>query len=189
MFVSEIYDQYHTKVRRFILTLVRDRWIADDLTQETFVRIQERLDAVKDPSKISAWIFRIAYNLCQDQFRQSKQSINKTGTSRADGRNGDALPLQKELEQRQMGACVQSQLDLLPESLRTVLVLHDTMEFSHKEISEVIGITTENSKVRLHRARKKLRAILEEECTFARDERDVLVCEPVCKSKEETRAG
>ena len=57
------------------------------------------------------------------------------------------------------------------------------MEFSHQEMAEILGITVENVKVRLHRARKKLKAILEEKCTFEKDERNVLVCDPkkVCE--------
>ena len=78
-----------------------------------------------------------------------------------------------------MGECVQDKIRLLPESYQTVLVLFDLMEFSHQEIAEIIDISVENVKVRLHRARKKLRTILEEECTFEVDERNVLVCDPV----------
>ena len=87
--------------------------------------------------------------------------------------------MQRELEQREMGRCVQNQIDLLPEPLRTVLVLFDIMECSHQEIADILGITVNNVKVRLHRARKQLRPILEEKCTFERDERNVLVCIPV----------
>jgi RNA polymerase sigma-70 factor (ECF subfamily) len=87
--------------------------------------------------------------------------------------------IQKELEQRQMGECVQNQINLLPDTLRTVLVLFDIMEFGHQEIADILGLTIKNVKVRLHRARKKLKAILEEKCTFERDERNVLVCTPV----------
>ena len=74
--------------------------------------------------------------------------------------------IQKELEQRQMGECVQNQINLLPESLRTVLLLFDIMEFSHQEIADILGITVKNVKVRLHRARKKLKTILEEKCSL-----------------------
>ena len=77
-----------------------------------------------------------------------------------------------------MGACVQDKIKLLPESYQTVLVLFDLMEFSHQEISEIIDISVDNVKVRLHRARKKLKTILEKECRFEVDERNVLVCDP-----------
>ncbi len=86
--------------------------------------------------------------------------------------------IQKELEQRQMGQCIQDQMSVLPESMRTVLVLYDVMGFNHSEVAEILGVTTENAKVKLHRARKKFKGILEEKCTLEVDERNVLVCEP-----------
>jgi RNA polymerase sigma-70 factor (ECF subfamily) len=177
----EIYNEYYTKVRKFILALVKDEWVADDLIQETFVRIQENLGSVKDPARISSWIFRIAYNLCQDHFRQSRKSANDEATSQEGMEVSKEASVPKELEQRQMGECVQDNVNLLPESLRTVLIFYDIMEFSHQEVAEILGTTIENTKVRLHRARKKLKAILEEQCAFEMDERNVLVCEPTGK--------
>jgi RNA polymerase sigma-70 factor (ECF subfamily) len=187
----DLYDQYYARVRKFILSLVRDEWVADDLIQETFLRIQNNLESLKDPSKLSSWIFRIAYNLCQDHFRQLKISRKEERIDQEESEDfKEALiqrgaDIQKDLEQRQMGECVQNQMNLLPDSLRTVLVLFDMMEFKHQEIADILGITVENVKVRLHRARKKLKDILEEACTFERDERNVLVCTPA--SEEQTR--
>jgi RNA polymerase sigma-70 factor (ECF subfamily) len=86
---------------------------------------------------------------------------------------------QKEFEQYQMGECVQDKIRLLPESHQAVLVLFDLMELSHQEIAEILNISVENVKVRLHRARKKLKTILEEKCRFEIDERNVLICDPV----------
>src|SRR4030042_4709483 len=77
-----------------------------------------------------------------------------------------------------MGQCVQNYIHLLPEPLGVVLILFDTMDFNQQEIADTLEITVENVKVRLHRARKKLKDILEEACTFERDERNVLVCTP-----------
>jgi RNA polymerase sigma-70 factor (ECF subfamily) len=56
-------------------------------------------------------------------------------------------------------------------------------ELSHREIADILDTTVENIKVRLHRARKELRALLEKKCIFEVDERSVLVCEPVDNSK------
>lgn len=180
----EIYDQYYAKVRRFILALVKDEWAADDLIQETFLRIQKNLSSLRDSSKMSSWIFRIAYHLCQDHFRQlkaaqKKESIDEEKIETLEEVFVQEEPVQKDLERREMGQCVQNQIDLLPQSLRAVLVLFDLMELNHQEIAETLGITIENVKVRLHRARKKLKSILEERCTFEKDERNVLVCNPV----------
>jgi len=180
----EIYDGYHAKVRKFILSIVRDEWLADDLIQETFLKVQNNLETLKDPSKVSAWIFRIAYNLCQDHFRRTKISKNEERIN-GDGESdfGESFiqlekSIQKELEQRQMGECVQEQIDLIPEPLKTVLVLHEILGLNQEEIAEILGITTKNVKVRLHRARKKLKSILEDVCSFEIDERGVLICTP-----------
>jgi RNA polymerase sigma-70 factor (ECF subfamily) len=174
----KIYDQYYSRVRKFILAIVKDEWAADDLIQETFVKIRKNMDTIRDPSKMSSWIYRTAYNLCQDHFRSLKKSALNGRETRQKPTAMQEFFIEKELEQRQMGACVQDQMDFLPESLRTVLVLYDVMDFSQKEIAEILDITVENVKVRLHRARKKFKAILEEKCTFEHDERNVLTCDP-----------
>jgi RNA polymerase sigma-70 factor (ECF subfamily) len=178
----EIYNQYAAKVKRFILALIKDQWAADDLVQETFLRVQQNLGTLKDSSKMSSWIFRIAHNLCHDHFRRSKSArvLDETGPQIEDlaGQSGQEVVMQRELEQREMGRCVQNQIELLPDPLRTVLVLFDIMECSHLEIADILGITVNNVKVRLHRARKQLKSILEEKCSFEKDERDVLVCIP-----------
>jgi len=190
----EIYDQYYSRVRKFILALVKDEWVADDLIQETFLKVQQNIESLRDPSRLSSWIFRIAYNLCQDHFRQLKRSRKEESIDQEEmGDFKEALiqkgpDIQKELEQRQMGECVQNQINLLPESLRTVLVLFDIMEFSHQESADILGITVKNVKVRLHRARKRLKTILEDKCAFERDERNVLICTPA-RNTETTLSG
>lgn len=175
----KIYDQYHNPVRKFILAYVKDEWVADDLIQETFIRVQKNLNSVKDLSKTSSWIFRIAYNLCHDHFRQSKKaSLHQRNIQQEIVTFKEAV-VQKELEQHQMGECVQDKMDLLPPDYRTVLILSDVMAFNQKEIAEILDISVSNVKVRVHRARKKFRAILEEHCSFEVDERSVLVCDPI----------
>lgn len=174
-----VYDQYHERIKRFIRSLIKDDFASDDLIQETFLKVQNKLDTVREPEKMNSWVHRIAYNLCQDYFKSKKKEPLNPGIL-----NKPPEPLIREsfdfkLEQRQMGSCVRQQVDLLPEPLRSVLIMYDILEFSHQEISEILNITEENSKVRLHRARKNLKKILEEKCSFEMDGRNVLVCEPV----------
>ena len=174
----KIYDQYYESVRKFILAYVKDEWVADDLIQETFIKVQKNLKSVKDPAKLSSWIFRIAYNLCHDHYRQSKRaSFNQRNIQQEIVSFKEAV-VQKKLEQQQMGQCVQDKMDLLPTDYRTVLILSDIMAFNQKEIAEILDISVSNVKVRVHRARKKFRTILEEHCSFEVDERSVLVCDP-----------
>ena len=174
----ELHDRFYERVRKFILASVRDESAADDLVQEAFMRIQQNLDSVRDPGKVSSWVFRIAHNLCRDHFRTQKRSSSHEEIH--EGLiNLQETPLEKRMEQGEMSQCVQNQLNLLPESLRSVLILSDVVEFNQQEIADILGLTVENVKVRLHRARKKFNAVLKEKCAFELDERNILVCEPV----------
>jgi RNA polymerase sigma-70 factor (ECF subfamily) len=158
---------------------VRNDWVADDLVQETYIKINNNLEKVRDTARLQAWIFRIAHNICRDYFRRQ----GKTADLGLEEIPGDLSPSrvpasQKEIEQGQMRRCVFGLVKFLPESLRSVIILSDISEFSQREIAEILGITVENVKIRLHRARKRLKALLEEHCVFEVDERNVLTCQP-----------
>lgn len=173
-----IVDGYHDRIRKFILVTVKDEWVSDDLTQETFLRAHRNLAGLRDQAKISAWLFRVAYNLCMDHLRSASNRVfDEIETP-------DALPppspisAAKELERNEMSLCVQDKVLLLPPAYRTILWLFDVAGFTLQETADILDISTDNVKVRLHRARKKLRSILEEHCSFERDERNVFICVP-----------
>jgi RNA polymerase sigma-70 factor (ECF subfamily) len=173
----EIYDTHYRPVRTFISKMVGDEWAADDLTQDTFLKVQESLHGLKDPSKLRPWIFQIARNRCLDYFRGG--AAKGAGLKAARGLMGPIEPVaQMQLEQHQMSRCVQEKIHMLPEPLRVVLVLSDTMELRNQEIADILEIKVGNVKVRLHRARKALKEILKRDCTFEHDERNVMVCLP-----------
>lgn len=173
----EIYDLHYRPVRTFISKMVGDEWAADDLTQDTFIKIQQNLNGLRDASKLRPWIFRIARNRCLDYFRSQAAKNDNHGLTR-EVKDSIEPSAQMRLEQRQMSRCVQDRIHLLPEPLRVALILSDTLELSHQEIADILGIKAGNVKVRLHRARKALKEILEQDCTFEHDERSVMVCLP-----------
>jgi RNA polymerase sigma-70 factor, ECF subfamily len=179
----QIYEAHYEGVRRFIQAIVRDPWAADDLAQETFVRILEKVATLKDPAKLRAWIYSIALNLCRDHLRSRSGRVQETASPSQTVQLMEQMPgpssTEKALERSQMNACIRNKIVLLPEGLRTVLDLYDVVGLSQHEIGQILGISVENVKVRLHRARKNLKKILQTHCTFERDERDVLVCEPL----------
>ncbi len=180
MEMIRLHDKYYSKIRTFIASLIRNEWSADDLVQETFIKVDKNLATVKDMSKISSWIYRIAYNVCMDYLKNNQTRLFKQSEELSNQQAG--IEIEKNMEQHQMGQCVRGKVDQLPDNLRSVLLLFDLEGFSHTEISEVLGISRENAKIRLHRARKKLKEILEQECVFEQDERDVLVCLPKQKN-------
>lgn len=177
-------ERYRASIYRYVLRLVRDRVRADDLTQETFLRVHQRLGELKDPAALEAWLYRIATNLCYDRFRQREHrhpmlplTSPELETTPIDNAEQQLRPDQL-LERGEMSDCVMQFLTRLPDAQREVILLHDLQELSGPEIAEQLGISLANVKIRLHRARVRLKAALTEGCAFTRDDRGVFVCEP-----------
>jgi RNA polymerase sigma-70 factor (ECF subfamily) len=173
-----LYDEHYPRVRSFIRAKVKDAWVADDLTQETFVRAFRHITGLKQDEKIRSWLFQIANHLCLDYFR----SLNsrRSGDKKLKVNLGSAGPplLERKVEQKEMSSCVRDHMQYLREDYRNVIFLFEIMGLSQKEIAESLGLSKENVKVQIHRARRALKSILEAHCVFDKDERDVLVCEP-----------
>ena len=180
----ECYDRYYSRVHGYATSMLRDPSAADDVVQETFLRAQANLDALREPERLPAWLFRIAHNLCLDHLRARQASRIDLDADPERSGACDPRSAARDLERGRMSACVREKIDELPENDRAVILLFDIMELSHEEIANVLGIEAGAVKVRLHRARKKLRRILEGACSFTRDEQDVLVCEPVTPRKD-----
>ncbi len=174
----EIYDRYYSRVHGYASSMLRDRGAADDVVQETFLRAQVNLEVLREPEKLSAWLFRIAHNLCMDHLRARQSSRVDFDADPESACACEASRAERDLERDEMSSCVRSKIDLLPVNDRAVILLYDLKEFSQQEIADVLGIEVGAVKVRLHRGRKRLRAVLESDCTFTRDDRNVLVCDP-----------
>lgn len=181
---SAVAERYRASIYRYILRLVGDPHRADDLTQETFLRVHGRLADLKDRAALEAWLYRIATNLCYDRFRQREHRTPPVPLVALGGEEGGilsdeaALRPDQLLERSDMSDCVLRFLSGLPDPQREVLLLHDLQGFTGPEIAERLGLTLHNVKIRLHRARVRLREALSEGCDFERDDRGVYVCEP-----------
>jgi len=159
---------------------MHDEAAAEDLAQETFARIHTSLDDLREPEKAKAWVFRIAHNLYVDRVRTSlhESSTTPDGGEEEQLEDPASTAFVGEIERQEMSQCVRDKIAMLPEPLRTVVVLFDQEEFSHQEIAEMLGLSVGAVKVRLHRARQALKEILVRECSFEVDKRSVLVCSP-----------
>jgi RNA polymerase sigma-70 factor (ECF subfamily) len=172
--------EHHPAIRRYILSLVRDPAEADDLTQETFLRAHRSRESLRDPDAALPWLYGIATNVSVDRLRQRarraplQSDADPEAVSPPDPEPSAVLNAERE----EMSNCVQGFVGELSDSYRAVLFLHDVNGLSAREIGELLDDTTGNVKIRLHRARKKLRAVLESGCEFSTDERGTLVCEP-----------
>ena len=157
---------------------------AEDLTQETFIRVYDKLKTFRGEASLSTWIYRIATNVSLDHFRRNDAHQTKTTQSLEEAEFGrewvdESTPsLDHQVAQSEMSDCVQGFIQRLPLSYRTVVVLHDLQGLKVQEIADVLDCSLDRVKIRLHRARNKLRGALNSGCDLAYDERNVLVCEP-----------
>lgn len=173
--------RYRQALLDHIRSIVRNPAESEDVLQEVLLKAHEGIGHLRAEGALTAWLFRIATHLGIDHLRKhSRQPAVAEDVDPKDLPSGDddAPSLERMVEQQEMSACVQRFLLDLPSVYRTVLLLHDLEGFTAVEIASSLGITVENAKIRLHRARAALRAALTAGCAFSCDVRGVLVCEP-----------
>ena len=152
----EFYDRHVDRVYRLIHRMSRREDLAQEWTQDTFVRAFQRIGQFRGESSLSTWVQAIAVSITLNGLR---------GKVRHDQKNTslDDLELEQprhdttepDLRQR-----MQQAIDALPNGYRTVFMMHDVEGYTHEEIGRVLGVATGTSKAQLSRAREKLRHAL-----------------------------
>ncbi len=170
--------QYAGPLRAYVLKLVRDPFEAEDLVQETFVRALRRRETLRDPARMSTWLYTIATNLCRDHFRKRSRTPRTMPLDEERAESTGTPRLDLLLEREEMSHCVRGYLEALPDHYRAIILLKDVEGMSNPEIARMLGTSTGNVKIRLHRARHQLRTKLAEGCDLSRSEDDILSCSP-----------
>ncbi len=165
---QQIYETFQPKILRY-LTRLADEQDAEDLTQETFVKVHRSLENFRGDSQLSTWIYRIATNTALDKMRQpSFQRVEQVSISdeiaEAKISEGQKPPIEKELIRDEMNDCIRGYIEKLPEDYRAVLVLSEYEGLKNSEIAEILGVSLDTVKIRLHRAKAKLKEELETNC-------------------------
>ncbi len=177
-----LYESYRGRVYRVILRLVQNPSDAEDLTQETFLKVRINLPHVKRRESVPSWLYRIATNTALDFLRKSASRRPK-GTVQLPMENAEAVPSDTRspsaaLDTTESVSCVRDNADQLPEQYRVVLVLHDLEGVDLERVAEVMGSSVGATKVRLHRARKRFAEICRTECEQFYNEEGTLSCQP-----------
>ncbi|MBI3609645.1 MAG: sigma-70 family RNA polymerase sigma factor [Nitrospirae bacterium] len=180
---QNIYETYQPRIHRYLTRLVGP-FEAEDLTQEVFVKVNWALKSFRGESQLSTWIYRIATNTALDRLRspsfQQKDSVSEEAPDAEDKDvwTGEKTPpVDQKLIRKEMNECICSFIENLPVSYRTVVVLSEIEGLQNREIAQILWINLETVKIRLHRARAKLKKEMETHCSFYRDERNELACD------------
>lgn len=153
--------KYKAMTFTLALRVVGNREDAEEVAQDTFVKAYKALDTFKGTSKFSTWLYRIVYNTSLDYVKKKKRVVLSEHIDEINesdiGTMQDAMSYLEAKEKKQM---IESALSKLPEEERVLLTLFYFEELSLKEISEIVKISYDNVKIKLHRSRKKLYHIL-----------------------------
>lgn len=192
---NDIYKEFHEKLAHYLERMVGKNY-AEDLAQEVFMKIDKSLKDFKGKSSLSTWVYRIATNAALDKIKsralreiKDKISLN-THLEKAETENTDilveetSLSAEREAVRNEMNECIREFVDRLPENYRTVIILSEIKDLQNQEIADILGISLDAVKIRLHRARTRLKAEFEAGCDFYHNENGELACDRKKKPKE-----
>jgi len=176
---QNIYSTFQPKILHYMARLIGEGE-AEDLTQEVFIKIHRGLEGYRGEASLSTWIYRIATNTAMDRLRSPTYRLGvRQCSSSCSSENDEPEPVDRNLwteekvplvEQqalrKDMSACFEGLLDQLPEAIRSVYMLSELEGLRNHEIAETLGISLETVKIRLHRARMKLREAILAHCDF-----------------------
>ena len=161
---EQVWKLLSDRLRSFLLKRVSDEQAAEDLLQETFVRIHSKLGEIDDAQRINAWVFQIARNLVIDHYRlKSRAALELASDLEA---NNDEASL-NEL----VAGWLPPMISQLPDKYGDAVELYELEGVSQQEIADKLGLSLSGAKSRVQRGREKLKEILLDCCTFEQDRR------------------
>ncbi len=150
-------ERHGERVRRFLLTMVGDDAVAEDLRQDALRLALERLDQLADPARFSSWLLSIAVNRCRNHLRAAVARASDSAVPVDELPDAGRRGLLTSLVRREQAALVALAIDRLPILLREAFVLFHLEQLPYAEIAASTGATEGTLQVRVHRARALLR--------------------------------
>lgn len=169
--------QVKEPVFRYLRRYCGDEHLAEDLTQETLLRVARALPGFDGRSALNTWAISIATRVALDHFRGVARRIPQVDLEAYGDVAADDPTLEQRLTIDEMNCCIREVINTLPEDYRAALVLRDMEGLGVNEVAEVIGCSLANAKIRIHRARKRLQDALNNQCSFYNDQENILRCE------------
>jgi RNA polymerase sigma-70 factor (ECF subfamily) len=184
-----LYTEFREPIHRYLVRMVGQS-VADDLTQDVFLKVNRALPRFRGRSKLSTWVYRIATNTALDWLRGGAHQLQSHSESLADPvreRDRD-LPDRDAAGRKpagtddvhvkvEMNECIREYVDDLPPSYRAVITLSEYHDLANQAIADILGISLDNVKIRLHRARAALKRELDTGCDLYSDEEGELSCD------------
>lgn len=162
---EELVNRYKNQVYAIVYRIIGHAQEAEDLTQEVFLTVYEKMYQFDSNKKFAPWIYRIATNTSISALRKRKKTVMVNFDEAYSAPVDSYAPFQmgdphSVFEQRELHREIDAAIMALPENYRVVITLRYQMDLDNHEIAETLGISKENVEVKVHRARKALQKIL-----------------------------
>ena len=168
MTTQEVWTQYSNEIRYFILSKVKDEAVADDILQNTFLKIHTKLHTLRDLNKLKPWILSIARNSVLDHFKSTNQTF-EVANFESETEIEEDIHTEKD--------CLRGILIGLPKKYRDPIFLSDIKGMKQSEVAEQLEIPLSTAKSQIQRARKLIAQGFMDCCGFTLNEQGHLVGE------------
>ena len=175
--IDDVLAEMAQPVLRYLERYVGNPSTARDLQQETLIRIARGYADFAARSSLKTWAFSIANRVAADYFRHPDRQARIVELDDADEIASPEAEIGRRLIEDEMNACVRQVIDSLPDIYRAALILHDLEGMSLEQTALVCECSLANAKIRIHRARNRLRDALNRQCAFYHDDDGVYRCD------------
>ena len=154
-----IVDQWHHRVFNFALRYSNDQHFASEVVQKTFIQVFEKIDQLKDPSKLKSWLYKIASNNCYNEGR-IKARVHFSALDEQVPHRLDMETPAKKYENAELKSLVENMLQKIPSEQRQVIIMKEYEGLKFREIAEILGESENTIKSRMYYGLDAMRKIL-----------------------------
>ena len=173
---QDVVRELSPSLSSYLERMVGDSATAEDLLQESLIKISIGIATFEGKSSLKTWAYTIATRVANDYFRRPDQRRNMVEIDEAQEPWGLHADLSEAFIVDEMNACIREVINGLPEDYRAALVLHDLEGLTAQETADVCGTSLATAKARIHRGRKRLEKALARACSFYSDD-EILRCD------------
>lgn len=156
-------DRYKDLVFTLAIRMLKNREEAEEVSQDTFIKVYKSLPKFKGDSKLSTWVYKVAYNTCLDRIKKNKNQYNEIPIDSFSENQIKTLDIAlSALEEKEQQQTIQDCLQQLSSKDSFLLSLFYFEELSLEEISQIVSMEANTVKVNIHRARKRLAILLKQ---------------------------
>jgi RNA polymerase sigma-70 factor (ECF subfamily) len=159
---EELYRAHAGRLYNLVLRMTASATEAEDVLQEVFLHAHRKLGSFRGDSSLGTWLYRLTVNHCLDFLRGRQTRMTRVTESLDDERAAEPAAAAPVVPTAVNRIDLERAIGRLPEGCRAAFVLHDVQGFEHHEVARLLGVSEGTSKSQVHKARMKLRGMLNE---------------------------